>query len=140
LKAWKIFFGARWGETVEIQTVVAEKLWSTCVDVDQFANVVLNPAINARDAMPIGGRLTLELANAVLDDRHVTGMPDVPAGQYVMLAVTDTGAGMPPEVAERIFEPFSRRSRKARARAWVEHGLRFREAERGTHPCLQRAG
>jgi signal transduction histidine kinase len=107
------------GETVEIQTVVAEKLWSTCVDVDQFANVVLNPAINARDAMPFGGRLTLELANAVLGDRHVTGMPDVPAGQYVMLAMTDTGTGMPPEVAERVFEPFFTTKPEGAGTGWV---------------------
>ena len=94
------------GETIEVETVVAGGLWNTFVDIHQLENVILNLAINARDAMPDGGKLTMELANAMLDDTYVAGMPDVSAGQYVMLAVTDTGTGMPPEVVERAFEPF----------------------------------
>jgi len=94
------------GETIEMETVVAGGLWNTLVDIHQLENVILNLAINARDAMPDGGKLTMELANAMLDDQYVTGVPDVPAGQYVMLAVTDTGTGMPPEVVEQAFEPF----------------------------------
>ncbi|ALK34319.1 PAS domain S-box protein [Burkholderia plantarii] len=94
------------GEPVEIETVVAGGLWNTQVDPHQLENVVLNLAINARDAMPDGGKLTLELANAMLDDGYVASVPDVPAGQYVMLAVTDTGAGMTREVLDRAFEPF----------------------------------
>jgi PAS domain S-box-containing protein len=94
------------GEMIEVETVVAGGLWNTLVDIHQLENVILNLAINARDAMPDGGRLTMELANAMLDDSYVAGLPDVPAGQYVMLAVTDTGAGMPPDVAERAFDPF----------------------------------
>jgi len=86
--------------------VVAGGLWNTLVDPHQFENVILNLAINARDAMPQGGKLTLELANATLDDEYVASLPDVPAGQYVMLAVTDTGTGMSREVMERAFDPF----------------------------------
>ncbi|PXW25034.1 PAS domain S-box protein [Paraburkholderia caballeronis] len=94
------------GETIEVETVVAGGLWNTCVDTHQLENVLLNLAINARDAMPGGGRLTLELANAMLDDRYVRSLSDVPAGQYVMLGITDTGTGMPPDVMERAFDPF----------------------------------
>jgi PAS domain S-box-containing protein len=94
------------GESIEIETVVAGGLWNTSVDPHQLENVILNLAINARDAMPDGGRLTLELANTTLDDGYVATIADVPAGQYVMLAVTDTGTGMTREVMERAFEPF----------------------------------
>ena len=94
------------GETIEIESVVAGGLWNTTVDPHQLENVILNLAINARDAMPDGGKLTLELSNATLDDEYVLAFPDVAAGQYVMLAVTDTGAGMSPEVMGRAFDPF----------------------------------
>ncbi|MES2932958.1 MAG: response regulator [Pseudomonadota bacterium] len=76
------------------------------VDPNQLENVILNLAINARDAMQHGGKLTLELGNAMLDDHYVFSEREVPAGQYVMLAISDTGGGMPPEVVERAFEPF----------------------------------
>lgn len=94
------------GETIEIETIVGGGLWNTMVDPNQLENVILNLAINARDAMPDGGKLTLELGNAMLDDRYVLAHPDVPAGQYVLLAVSDTGSGMPQEVIERAFDPF----------------------------------
>jgi len=94
------------GETIEVETVVSGGLWNAFVDLHQLENVLLNLAINARDAMPEGGKLTLELANAMLDDRYVRSLSDVPPGQYVMLGVTDTGIGMPPEVVERAFDPF----------------------------------
>lgn len=94
------------GEAIEIESVVAGGLWNIAVDPHQLENVILNLAINARDAMPDGGKLTLELSNATLDDDYVVSIPDVPAGQYVMLAVTDTGTGMGPEVMERAFDPF----------------------------------
>lgn len=94
------------GETVEIETVVGGGLWNTQVDPHQLENVILNLAINSRDAMPAGGRLTLELANAMLDDQYVLSIADVPAGQYVMLAVTDTGIGMSADIVEQAFEPF----------------------------------
>lgn len=94
------------GESIEVESVVGGGLWNTAVDPHQFENVILNLAINARDAMPDGGRLTLELSNATLDDEYVASLPDVAAGQYVMLAVTDTGIGMRPDVMERAFDPF----------------------------------
>lgn len=94
------------GETIEVETVVAGGLWNAFVDVHQLENVLLNLAINARDAMPEGGKLTLELANAMLDDSYVRSLSDVPAGQYVMLAVTDTGSGMSADILEKAFDPF----------------------------------
>ena len=94
------------GETIQIETVIAGGLWNTLVDPNQVENTVLNLAINARDAMPEGGKLTLEVANAALDDAYAAAHAEVTAGQYVMLAVTDTGTGMTPEVMGRVFEPF----------------------------------
>jgi len=94
------------GERIEIETVVAGGLWTTMVDAHQLEQVVLNLAINARDAMPEGGRLTLELGNAMLDELYASTQSDVTPGQYVLLAVSDTGVGMPAEVVEQAFEPF----------------------------------
>jgi CheY-like chemotaxis protein len=94
------------GETVAVETVIAGGLWNTLADPSQVENTVLNLAINARDAMPDGGRLTLEVANAYLDDSYAGVHSEVTPGQYVMLAVTDTGSGMAPEVMGRVFEPF----------------------------------
>ena len=94
------------GETIAIVTVIGSGLWNTLVDPSQIENVILNLAINARDAMRSEGKLTIEVGNAMLDEYYVNNLLDVPSGQYVMLAVTDTGAGMTPEVLRRAFEPF----------------------------------
>jgi signal transduction histidine kinase/CheY-like chemotaxis protein len=94
------------GDNIEIETVIAGGLWNTLADPGQVENMLLNLAINARDAMPDGGKLTLEVANAYLDDSYAAAHAEVASGQYVMLAVTDTGCGMPPEVLARVFEPF----------------------------------
>jgi signal transduction histidine kinase/ActR/RegA family two-component response regulator len=94
------------GERVEIECVLAGGLWRTCVDPGQLESAVVNLAVNARDAMPDGGRLTIETMNAHLDERYAETNPDAAAGQYVAVAVTDTGTGMPPEVAAKAFEPF----------------------------------
>jgi PAS domain S-box-containing protein len=94
------------GEQVEIETVLAAGLWTTMVDANQLENVILNLAINARDAMPEGGKLTIETANTTLDEEYTRELPDVAPGQYVMVAITDTGVGMAPEVLARAFEPF----------------------------------
>jgi CheY-like chemotaxis protein len=94
------------GEAIEIETVVSAGLWNTFVDPTQVENAVLNLAINARDAMDNAGKLTLEVGNAFLDDRYALDHAEVSAGQYVMLAVTDTGCGMTPEVLAQAYEPF----------------------------------
>jgi len=94
------------GTDVRLETVLAGGLWHTHADPNQLENIVLNLAVNARDAMPDGGRLTIETQNAHLDERYVAAHPGMTAGQYVLIAVTDTGAGMPPEVIEKAFEPF----------------------------------
>ncbi len=94
------------GEEIDVETSSAGGLWNAFVDPNQLENVILNLAINARDAMPGGGRLTIELGNAFLDEDYVASEPDLRAGQYVMLAITDTGCGMTPDVLEQAFEPF----------------------------------
>jgi len=93
-------------EHIEIETVTAAGLWNCEVDPSQLENALVNLAINARDAMPDGGKLTIETANARLDDEYAAAQAEVTPGQYIMLAVTDTGTGMPPEVREHVFEPF----------------------------------
>ncbi|SAK89047.1 sensor kinase/response regulator fusion protein [Caballeronia catudaia] len=94
------------GEMIDVETVIAGGLWNTLVDPNHLENVVLNLAINARDAMPEGGKLTLELSNAMLDAHYSALAADVREGQYVLLAITDTGTGMARDVLERAFEPF----------------------------------
>ncbi|WP_372353195.1 response regulator [Pararhizobium sp. YC-54] len=94
------------GEGIEVETVVSGGLWNTLVDPNQVENAILNLAINARDAMNGHGKLTIEAGNASLDDTYAAKHADVAAGQYVMLAVTDTGSGMTQEVIEQAFEPF----------------------------------
>jgi signal transduction histidine kinase/ActR/RegA family two-component response regulator len=94
------------GETVIVETVVAGGLWRAFADAAQLESVMLNLAVNARDAMPSGGKLTIETANTDLDERYARAHAEVAPGQYVMISVTDTGTGMTPEVVERAFDPF----------------------------------
>ena len=94
------------GEAIEVETVVAGGLWNTIADPAQVESALLNLSLNARDAMPGGGRLTVEITNATLDDAYARQVRDVTPGQYVMLAVTDTGEGMSEEVRGKVFEPF----------------------------------
>ena len=94
------------GPDVEVEVVGAGGLWATRIDQSQLENALLNLCINARDAMaPDGGRLTIETSNKWLDDRAAKTR-DLPPGQYVSVCVTDTGAGMPPEVQAQAFDPF----------------------------------
>ncbi|MGZ8345778.1 MAG: ATP-binding protein [Allosphingosinicella sp.] len=95
------------GEQVELEAVLGAGLWSVETDPVQLENAILNLAVNARDAMPGGGRLTVETHNARLDDAYVAGVPEgLPPGQYVMIAVSDTGSGMDAGTQQRVFEPF----------------------------------
>ena len=94
------------GAQVRLETVLAAGLWSLHADPNQLENVILNLGVNARDAMPDGGSLTIETQNAHLDSRYVASELGVPTGQYVMLAVTDTGTGMSAEVIAKAFDPF----------------------------------
>jgi signal transduction histidine kinase/CheY-like chemotaxis protein len=94
------------GEAVDVETVIAGGLWNTLVDVGNVENALLNLAINARDAMAGQGKLTIEAGNALLDEAYAKSHGDLKAGQYVMLAVTDTGSGITPEVLAQVFEPF----------------------------------
>ena len=94
------------GEAVVVETVLAGGLWPTMIDASQLENALVNLCVNGRDAMPDGGKLTIETSNADLDDRYAGENEEVTAGQYVLISVTDTGTGMPPEIIERVFEPF----------------------------------
>ncbi len=95
------------GEAVQLETVLAGGLWRSFVDVNQLENALVNLSVNARDAMPDGGKLTIETANCYLDDPYVKALAEpVAAGQYVMIAVADTGLGMDRDTMERAFEPF----------------------------------
>jgi PAS domain S-box-containing protein len=93
------------GETIDLKIVAADDLWCTLCDPNQLESALLNLAINARDAMPEGGKLTISTANARLDDA-TADTPALPPGDYICIAVTDTGTGMSAEVAARAFDPF----------------------------------
>jgi PAS domain S-box-containing protein len=93
------------GPSVQVEIIGAEEPWLTCIDPSQLENTLLNLAINGRDAMPDGGRLTIETANKWLD-APTASERGLPQGSYVILSVTDTGTGMTPEVIERAFDPF----------------------------------
>jgi signal transduction histidine kinase/CheY-like chemotaxis protein len=94
------------GESIDIKTVIAADLWNTVADPAQVESAVLNLALNARDAMDGSGRLTVEISNADLDESYVRDADGLTPGEYVLIAVSDTGQGMTPEVRKRVFEPF----------------------------------
>ncbi|MFO7478069.1 MAG: CHASE3 domain-containing protein [Methyloceanibacter sp.] len=94
------------GEEISIETVFAAGLWPVDADPHQLENVLLNLALNAKDAMPEGGCLTIETANTYLDDAYVRRFGDIDAGQYAVLCVTDTGQGIPTDILDQVFEPF----------------------------------
>jgi PAS domain S-box-containing protein len=94
------------GEQIEIEAIFPDDLWTTNIDRSQLEAALVNLCVNARDAMPKGGRLLIETKNMELDEAYASANVGAVAGEYVMLAVSDTGCGMPPEVLERVFEPF----------------------------------
>ena len=94
------------GEQITIETAHGGGLWMAHADPNQLEVAILNLAVNARDAMPNGGKLTLETANIHLDEKYASTQNEVLPGQYVMLAVTDNGCGMPPDVKAKAFDPF----------------------------------
>ncbi len=94
------------GETIEIEMVGNRQTWSCEIDLHQFEMALINLAINARDAMPDGGKLTIEIANMRIDDDYAAALAEVTPGQYVMVSVSDTGTGMSKEIRENIFQPF----------------------------------
>jgi PAS domain S-box-containing protein len=94
------------GEQVDIETALSADAWPALVDPGLLSNAVLNLAINARDAMPKGGQLTLETRNVFLDEAYAAQHAEVVPGPYVMIAVSDTGTGIPPEIRDKVFEPF----------------------------------
>jgi PAS domain S-box-containing protein len=94
------------GETIQVEAVGGAGLWKVAADVNQLQAALLNLAVNARDAMPQGGKLTIETGNAFLDEDYCRANPEVQRGQYVLIGVTDNGAGMTQEVMNRAFEPF----------------------------------
>ena len=94
------------GESITVESITAGGLWNSAVDTSEFQSAVLNLAINARDAMPEGGKLTIEMANAALDDAYAARHVEVEPGQYVLFAITDTGKGMDRATLGRALDPF----------------------------------
>ncbi len=94
------------GETVQLETIGGAGVWNVEVDTSEMESTLLNLALNARDAMPEGGKLTIETSNAYLDEEYCRHHDGVPPGQYVLVAITDNGSGMSPETVEKAFEPF----------------------------------
>jgi PAS domain S-box-containing protein len=94
------------GEQIEIESALAADAWSALIDPSQLTNALLNLAINARDAMPNGGQLTLETHNVVLDEAYAKENADVTPGPYVLVAVSDTGTGIPADIRDKVFDPF----------------------------------
>ena len=98
--------GRTLGETIHVETVLAGGLWRVFADENQLENALLNLAVNARDAMPGGGRLTIETQNVRLDEAYARTQEDLRPGDYVLVSVSDTGIGMTKEVLARAFDPF----------------------------------
>ena len=127
-------------EDIFIEIVTGKHLRPVFADAGQLEQVIVNLAVNAADSMPKGGRLSIETANVELDDDYVAIHADTRYGPHVLLAVSDTGVGMPPAVYERVFEPFfTNQAGRQRHRPGTLHRLRHRQAERRPYHRLQRS-
>ncbi len=125
------------GADVETQILHAAGLHAVKADAGQIEQVIMNMAINARDAMPNGGKLTLETANVSFDQESVGRSPELKPGDYVMLAITDTGAGMSEEVkGARVRAVFYDQRRRPGNRFGFVHLLRHHQTKRRPHQCL----
>ena len=129
------------GEAVSLETVLAGGLWRCFADPHQLENALLNLAVNARDAMPNGGKLTIETANCYLDEAYVAPLQEpVEPGQYVMIAVTDTGAGHgPADAGTGVRSVLHDQGSRQRHRPRTEPGLRLRPPDRRPRAHLQRS-
>ena len=127
------------GEHIEVEAILRRELWSALVDPNQLSSALLNLAINARDAMPDGGKLMVETSNVVLDEDYARANADVRPGDYVLVAVSDTGSGIPEAMrARNLRAVLHHKGSRPRNRPWPEHGLWFRQAVRRTRQGLQR--
>ena len=128
------------GEDVELEVVGSAGLWQVEADQAELEAALLNLVVNARDAMPNGGKLSIETSNAFLDETYCRDYLDVRSGQYVLISVTDTGGGMDKETLGRAFEPFfTTKESRAGHRPRAEPGLRVRQAIERAREDLQRA-
>jgi signal transduction histidine kinase len=127
------------GEAIKIETVLAAGLWKTYADAAQTENAILNLALNARDAMPEGGHLTIETANALLDEKYAATNDGTSPGQHVNISVSDTGVGMSAEVASCAFDPFHDQEDWIGHRPRIVPSLWVREAVERSHQDLFRA-
>ena len=127
------------GEQVELEVVGGGGLWLVEVDPAELESALLNLAVNARDAMPTGGKLTIEASNCFLDEDYCRDKADIQPGQYVMISVSDTGSGMTRDVIARAFEPFFTTKPAGQGTGLgLESGLRLRQAIGRPHQHLQR--
>ena len=127
------------GEHIEITPLLAEDAWTALVDPNQLTTAILNLALNARDAMPNGGKLALETSNVYLDEGYAGMHSEVTPGNYVMVAVSDTGTGIPAALDRKgvrslLHHQGGRQGHRPRA----QHGVRLRQAVGRTHQDLQR--
>ena len=106
IKDMEALFERTLGETVDLKVSLSDDPWYATIDANLFESSVLNLAVNARDAMPDGGELTIGTANVMLDDDYLAGHPDVEAGEYISVSVTDTGTGIPADLVDKILQPF----------------------------------
>jgi signal transduction histidine kinase len=129
------------GETIEIETVLAAGLWPILADPNQLESALLNLALNARDAMPKGGKLTIETANAYLGDDYASRYKAVQGGRYVLIAVSDTGTGIDKDVLSKAIEPFFT-TKEAGKGTWLGLSQVYGFVKQSGRPCedLQRAG